>query len=43
MLGRGWVDEETSTALLDPEIVGAIVVMVSEGWYFLAKKFDWAK
>lgn len=43
MIGRGWADEETTAMFIDPEVVGAVALMLSEGWYFLAKKFDWVK
>ena len=44
MIGRGWTDAETAALLYtDPQIVGAVALMLSESWYLLAKKFDWAK
>jgi hypothetical protein len=43
-MGRGYLDDGTATMLYsDPEIIGAVCLAVSEGWYFLAKKFGWVK
>ena len=43
MLGKGWVDEETASMFSTAEIVGILALGISEGWYALAKRFDWSK
>lgn len=44
MIGRGWTDETTAALFYeDPQLIGAISLSISEGWYLLAKRFDWVK
>ncbi len=44
MIGQGWADEEIAAMLwADPQVVGIVALGISEGWYLLAKRFDWAK
>lgn len=43
LIGWGYATEDDLWVLDDPELVGAISVALSEGWYLLAKKFGWAK
>ena len=44
MIGRGYTDEATAAIFYeDPNLIGAIALGVSEGWYLLAKRFDWMK
>lgn len=44
MIGQGWADDEIAAMLwADPQVVGIVALGISEGWYFLAKRFDWAK
>lgn len=43
LIGKGWVDEETVAMFSTTEIVGAVSLMISEGWYVLARKFGWEK
>lgn len=43
MIGRGWGDEETISMIYnDPQIIGAVALVISEGWFLLAKRFGWA-
>ena len=43
LIGKGYVDEETAAMFSTTEVVGAIALVISEGWYAMAKKFDWVK
>lgn len=43
LIGRGYASEADLWMLEDPEVVGALALLISEGWYFLAKRYDWAK
>lgn len=44
MIGQGWADEATAAMFYtDPQVIGAVALGISEGWYLLAKRFDWAK
>jgi len=43
MLGRGWADASAVGMLDDPQLIGAIALGISEGWYLLAKQFNWVK
>lgn len=42
LIGKGWASEQDVTILMDPEIIGVICLVISEGWFLAAKKFGWA-
>tara|TARA_R110002110_G_scaffold37601_2_gene124023 strand:- start:2364 stop:2540 length:177 start_codon:yes stop_codon:yes gene_type:complete len=43
LMGYG-LDKETADLLwMDPELVGVLTLLVTEGWYWLARKNGWAK
>lgn len=44
MIGQGMANEDAVQFLwTDPEIAGAVAIAISEGWYFMAKRFGWSK
>lgn len=43
LIGRGMDPEAAAILYTDPEIAGAIVLAISEGWYLLARRMGWAK
>jgi len=43
LIGRGYADEGDLWIFTDPELVGALALMASEGWYLLAKRYGWSK
>lgn len=43
LIGRGLASEEDLWIFTDPELVGALSIAASEGWYALAKWRGWAK
>lgn len=42
-IGRGWADEDQLWMFTDPELIGAASLILSEGWYALAKWRGWTK
>lgn len=43
LIGRGLAGEDDMRLFTDPELVGAVTIAVSEGWYALAKWRGWSK
>ena len=47
LIAKGMLDSGTGDTIInDPDIqilVGAALGAVSEGWYYIARKFGWAK
>lgn len=42
LIGKGADPELANTLYTDPQIAGAIALAISEGWYFIAKKYGGA-
>ena len=43
MIGKGYLSEADMWIFSDQELIGVLALLVSEGWYILAKKKGWAK
>jgi len=43
LIGAGYASEDDLWIFTDPELVGAVALVVSEAWYFAAKRFGWSK
>lgn len=43
LVGKGYASEDTAAALINEEIIGAIVVAISEAWYWAARRYAWEK
>jgi hypothetical protein len=43
LMGAGYVSETDLWIFTDPELVGALALLASEGWYLLAKRYGWSK
>ena len=43
MVGKGHISEESLPLFRDPEVIGAVVLVLNEAWYFAARRFGWAK
>lgn len=42
LIGKG-VSEDTASILYSDATIGAVVLLISEGWYMLARRFGWEK
>ena len=43
LIAKGYFDQGDAGLFMDPELIGAIVALVNEGWYFMARRLGWAK
>lgn len=42
LIARGYADGGTANAMWqDEQLIGSLALIISEGWYFAARKFDW--
>ena len=42
MIGRGVNADLADSLWTDEALIAAISLGISEGWYFIARKYDWA-
>lgn len=42
LIGRG-VSEDTAMQFTSAEVLGAVMLVLNEVWYFLARRYGWAK
>lgn len=40
--GFGLDEQEAVELLVNPEMIAAVVLLISEGWYISARKFGWS-
>lgn len=41
LVGRGYASEDSMWIFTDPEVVGIVTLVLSEGWWLAARKFGW--
>jgi hypothetical protein len=43
LIAKGYFSPGDVNLFMDPELIGAIVGILNEGWYYAARRFGWAK
>lgn len=43
LIAKGLADAHIAGEFTSPELVGALVGIVNETWYYLARKYGWSK
>lgn len=43
LIAKGYFGEGDATLFMDEELIGALVAVANEGWYALAKRYNWER
>lgn len=43
LVTAGYFSPEAANELVDPELIGGIVMVLNEAWYIAARKYGWEK
>lgn len=43
LIARGYFGAGDAGLFMDPEAIGAIVILINEAWYWAAKRYGWSK